>query len=213
MTVDSNATSRGIETWNKKIHIYLGLYFLLFLWLFAVSGLFLNHPRWFHGMPQRDRTERTVQVPAEGDDLERAKAVAKQLGITGEILTARVPPKPGLFNFRIFRPNRLANVSVDLQTNTATIQTVRGRLTGVLENMHTFSGVRDIWGEAQSKRDWIYTWIWSISMDLLCVGLVILVLSSYYMWYLLRDKWAWGLVAFVLGVVACGFFLVGMGRL
>jgi hypothetical protein len=50
-------------------------------------------------------------------------------------------------------------------------------------------------------------------MDLLCVGLVILVLSSYYMWYLLRDKWAWGLVAFVLGVVACGFFLVGMGRL
>ena len=105
-----------------------------------------NHPRWFHAMGQRDKMERAVQVPAEGDDLEKAMAVAKQLGITGEILTARVPPKQGLFNFRIFRPNQLANVSIDLHTGTATIQTNRGQLPAVLENLHTFSGVRAIWG-------------------------------------------------------------------
>ena len=34
------------ETWNKKLHYYLGLYFLLFLWLFSFTGLLLNHPRW-----------------------------------------------------------------------------------------------------------------------------------------------------------------------
>ena len=34
---------RSWRTWNQKLHIYLGLYFLVFLWLFAVSGLLLNH--------------------------------------------------------------------------------------------------------------------------------------------------------------------------
>lgn len=37
---------KWIETWNRKIHIYLGLYFLFFLGLFSISGLVLNHPQW-----------------------------------------------------------------------------------------------------------------------------------------------------------------------
>ena len=36
----------ALESWNRRIHYYLGLYFLLFLWLFSFTGLLLNHPRW-----------------------------------------------------------------------------------------------------------------------------------------------------------------------
>ena len=51
-------------------------------------------------------------------------------------------------------------------------------------------------------------------MDLLCVGLIDPRLEFLnHTWNLLRDKWAWGLVAFVLGLAACGFFLVGLGQL
>ena len=60
--------SGWFETWNKKLHIYIGLYFLLFLWLFSISGLFLNHPPWFHSMgPERTREERPVEIPDATD--------------------------------------------------------------------------------------------------------------------------------------------------
>ena len=32
----------SLEAWNKKLHIYLGLYFLFFLWLFAPLWLVLR---------------------------------------------------------------------------------------------------------------------------------------------------------------------------
>jgi len=32
------------ERWNRKLHFYTGLFLLFFLWLFAFSGLLLNHP-------------------------------------------------------------------------------------------------------------------------------------------------------------------------
>ena len=32
--------------WNRRVHFYLGLYLLFFTWLFAFTGLLLNHPRW-----------------------------------------------------------------------------------------------------------------------------------------------------------------------
>ena len=37
---------RNFTYWNRKFHIYLGLYFLLFLGLFAISGLVLNNTGW-----------------------------------------------------------------------------------------------------------------------------------------------------------------------
>src|SRR5438552_16365501 len=32
------------ERWNRKLHLYVGLFLLFFIWLFAFSGLLLNHP-------------------------------------------------------------------------------------------------------------------------------------------------------------------------
>ena len=47
---DKPPNGRGLrvrfERWNRKLHFYAGLFLLLFIWLFAVSGLILNHPKW-----------------------------------------------------------------------------------------------------------------------------------------------------------------------
>jgi hypothetical protein len=212
--VATTGITRVVETWNKKLHIYIGLYFLLFLWLFGLSGLFLNHPPWFHGGgPQRSSEERAVEFPAAGSDQQKAVVLAQQLGLTGEVLTARFPPRPGHFLFRVFRPNRLANVDVDIERKTAMVGFARGAWNGVLENLHTFSGVREIWGEARPERDWLATSVWSFSMDALAAGLVFLVLSSLYMWWQLRDKRLWGALALFLGCAAAVFFLWGLQRL
>jgi hypothetical protein len=42
----SRDSGPGFERWNRKLHFYAGLFLLFFLWLFAFSGLLLNHPSW-----------------------------------------------------------------------------------------------------------------------------------------------------------------------
>jgi hypothetical protein len=76
--------------------------------------------------------------------------------------------------------------------------------------LHTFSGVPRA---GVPERDWLLTKIWSALMDAVSVGLIFLVLSSLYMWWGLRPKRAWGLVALALGVLTCGLFVVGLRAL
>ena len=51
---------RRFEFWNRKLHYYLGLYFLFFLWLFSLTGLMLNHQQWFSDLYARHETHMTL---------------------------------------------------------------------------------------------------------------------------------------------------------
>jgi hypothetical protein len=44
-------------------------------------------------------------------------------------------------------------------------------------------------------------------MDAVAFGLIVMVFSSYIMWYRLRAKRLGGLVALLAGVISCGAFL------
>jgi hypothetical protein len=50
-------------------------------------------------------------------------------------------------------------------------------------------------------------------MDALAAGLILTVLSSYYMWWRLRTKRRAGSICLAAGVVASGFFVLGLGWL
>src|SRR3954471_13936226 len=77
------------RVWNRKGHYYLGLYFLFFVWLFAFTGLLLNHGSWEFAevWPNRKVStyERRIELPSAGDRVARAKDLLRQLGIHGEI--------------------------------------------------------------------------------------------------------------------------------
>ena len=199
----------AITKWNRKIHIYLGLYMLLFLWIFSISGLFLNHPDWFKHQPDRSPTEQTVQMPEADSKTEKARALMQQLNLTGEILFQR-QQKPGRFIFVAMRPHKRVFVNVDLQTNVAKLNTVKAQFTATLGILHTFSGVRPIWREAEPQRDWLPTQIWSFSMDALCFGLVFMVASSLYVAFQIKQNRAWCLISLTLGTLLCSFFLWGL---
>jgi len=207
----SNRTSRFLSTWNKKLHIYFGLFSILFLWLFSVSGLILNHPQWFAGFkPDRVKSERPVEMPLHEDSLAKANALKEQLGIKGEIVIRKGPSKPGQFGFLALKPNLRTFVNVNLESGIATVTNVTPNSWAALSELHTFTGVRGMWNESSPTRDWFFTQIWSFSMDALSVGLIFLVISSLYMWYQLKQNRLWGVVAFGLGVFVCAFFIWGL---
>src|SRR4051812_18187851 len=101
----SDRASVVFETWNRKLHYYLGLYFVFFLWLFLLTGLLLNHGQWSIAQTANQRREtrfeRAVQIPANGSDLDRARIVARQLRLVGEIDFPAARQASNRFDFTI----------------------------------------------------------------------------------------------------------------
>jgi hypothetical protein len=198
------------ESWNRRLHYYLGLYFLLFLWLFSFTGLLLNHPRWPLSRIPNDANpayERTIDAPSGATDLARARDVVRQLGLAGDIDWPPAAQAPDRLDFNIAYPKQAAQVAVDLARKRATIRQVDRRFWSAFRIMHTFSGSR--YNAPGTSRDWIVTTVWVAAMDALAAGLLLMVCGSYYMWYRIKPERTLGWMALLAGCLACGVFVFG----
>jgi hypothetical protein len=202
----------SFQAWNRKTHIYLGLYFLTFLWLFAVSGILLNHSQWkFHDFwPDRMEsvTTRAIRTPPEGDRMATAHHLMTQLGISGEIDWTSRSQVEGHFDFRVTMPGRITNIKTDSVKGEATLQRIDVNWWGVLKMLHVFTGVRKT--SISPERDWLMTKIWSFSLDTVAVGLILMVCSGYYMWWVVKKRHAVGAIVLFVGFAVCGFFVTGL---
>ena len=195
--------------WNRRVHFYLGLYLLFFTWLFAFTGLLLNHPRWQFAQfwPNRlqSTTEHTLGSVTAVADIDRARDVMRQLGIAGELQWPSAPPADGPFTFQVSRPGLVVDVKADLRAGRATVQRTQLNAWGVMHVLHTFTGAPA--ADSRNRRDWTLTTVWALSMDAVAAGLIVMVLGSYVMWFRLRAKHPGGIVALALGFVSCGAFI------
>lgn len=203
--------TQSLLKWNRKLHLYLGLYFIVFLWLFAASGLLLNHA-WsfteFWSQRRQSTTQHAITRPQANTDLGRARDLMQQLGIAGEVERTTTHRTPDRFDFRAVRPGRVLEVKADFGNQTAEIQEVRVNGWGAMRALHTFTGVRP--GPAQGERDWWLTRLWSLCMDALAVGLILLVASSLVMACEQRAKWLLAGLVLGFGLLVCGFFVFGL---
>jgi hypothetical protein len=202
----------GFTIWNRKLHYYLGLYFLFFLWLFALTGLLLNHSSWAFAQffPNRKVTkfERPIRPPVSGGDLDQARDLMGQLGIDGEVAWSGARSDPARLDFNVSRPGRIFQIQADLKQSRASVMLTEYNVWGVVRTLHTFVGVSP--DDPRNRRDWAVTTVWALSMDAVAAGVVIMVLSGIYMWWGLREKRKPGLVALVLGISVCGLFAFGL---
>jgi hypothetical protein len=212
--VDSAGDQRVIGTarvWNRKLHYYLGLYLLFFLWLFAITGLVLNHGTWIPS-PQSGRTvvnyDQSIQRLDGKGALDDARSVMRQLNIEGEIDWVATPTAPGRFDFRVSRPGENHEIKVDLNAGVAAVQRTNLNGWNVARILHTFTGVRA--ADARSARDWIVTTIWALAMDAVALGLVLMVATSLWIWWNLKGKRPGGAAALALGCLVCGWFVAGL---
>lgn len=204
--------SARFRLWTRRLHTWVGLYLLLFLWLFSVSGLVLNHSKWavaqFWKARQESTAERTIRVPNAAGDVAIAAELMRQLAVVGELGETKRRPD-GAFDFQVVRPGRVVRVAARLDSGRATVTTTRLNGWGVLDALHKLTGVKV--GEPALTRDWVLTRVWALAMDALALGMVFLVVSAVYLWYRLPAKRRPGLVALALGAVCCAFFLYGLG--
>jgi hypothetical protein len=195
--------------WNRRVHFYLGLYLLFFTWLFACTGLLLNHPRWQFAQfwPNRiqSTTEHTIAAMTGLNDTDRARDLMRHLGIVGELQWPGAQPVNGPLTFHVNRPGLNVEVKADLRAGHATVQRTQLNAWGVMQVLHTFTGAPA--ADSRNRRDWTLTTVWALSMDAVAAGLIVMVLGSYVMWFRLREKRVGGFVALALGFISCGTFI------
>jgi len=201
-----------IERWNRKLHTYVGLCLLFFIWLFFFTGLLLNHSQWrfaeFWPNRKQSRQEYQIQPPSGGSDLTQARALMLQLGIVGEVEWTTTRADQSRFDFRISRPGHVSEVKADFSAGRATVERIDMNAWGVARILHNFTGVR--MADRRNQRDWIFTELWAWAMDALAGGLIFMVLSSLYMWFELRTKRLWGTMVVSAGLLSCALFCVGL---
>jgi len=203
------SSANTLESVNRKFHYYLGLYFLLFLWLFSMTGLMLNHQQWFRNLYERQETsyDTTIDTPTGETTVARTRAVMRQLTLHGEIDWPASQPV-GHIDFNVSRPNGSAQVRVDLNAKKAYVKEFDNGTLHAVQIFHTFSGSR--FNQPASRRDWFVTSLWVWAMDALAAGLIVMVLGSYYMWWRLKKKRGLGLVVLTTGFALCGAFIAGL---
>jgi hypothetical protein len=198
--------------WTRRLHYYIGLYLLFFCWLFALTGLLLNHSNWEFAQfwPKRVQSSsaQDLRAPNGDTDLTRARDLMQQLGIAGDIQWPTRQPVDGPFTFQVSRPGQVVEVKADLTTRRATLQRTDLNTWGVMHVLHTFTGVRST--DPANDRDWVLTTVWAVTMDAVAIGLILMVFSSYIMWFRLKPKRRAGVVALALGILCCGLFVVGL---
>src|SRR6267143_1807667 len=200
------------EGWNRKLHFYAGLFLLFFMWLFAFSGLLLNHPTWSFAESWNKRKERnyereiTIPGPEAKGDLGQAREILRPLGIEGEILWTTTRTDANLFDFQVRRPGHFFFIKADFAKQRVTVRQSDVNLWGVIKVLHTFTGVQ--MDDPRNSRDWALTSLWAFSMDAVASGLIFMVLSSLYMWFKLPEKRLPGGVVLGLGSLICGLFCI-----
>ena len=204
----------GFGRWNRRLHFLAGLFLLFFMWLFAFSGLLLNHPSWSFAESWNNRKETNYErgIAAPGPevkgDLGQAREILRQLGIEGEILWTTTRTNATQFDFQVRRPGHFFFIKADLAQRRVTVRQSDVNLWGVIKVLHTFTGVQ--MDDARNSRDWALTSLWALSMDAVAAGLIFMVLSSLYMWFELPQKRLPGAVVLGLGSLSCGLFCLGL---
>lgn len=204
----------GFERWNRKLHFYTGLFLIFFLWLFAFTGLLLNHPTWtFHEFwSNRKQTsyERGIAPPGPNaiGDLGQARDIMRQLGIDGEILWTTTRTDASQLDFQVRRPGHFFVIKANWEQKRAAVQRSDVNLWGVMKILHTFDG--NVADDPRNSRDWALTSLWAYSMDAVAAGLIFMVVSSLYMWLRLPKKRLAGAIVLGLGSLTCGLFCVGL---
>ena len=210
----SPRTLRAMDAWNRKLHNYVGLFLLTFIWLFSLSGILLNHSTWAFAQSWPSRvessTEIDIQIPPDGTELSRARHLMHQAEISGEI--NRIAPHTDEANsgidVQVLKPGRNTEIKANFETRKAVVKQIQTNAWGVVQWLHTFTGVR--MNNPEMERDWVVTRLWSLSIDAVCLGMIFLVASSLCMCYpqVRKRNLGWGFLGG--GTVTCLFFIYGL---
>ncbi len=190
----------------RKLHIHLGLFLLLFIWLFSFTGLLLNHGNWKFASFWNERKESTIDfiIPTTPLRNPEPEEILRFLKITGEVDLQK--KTANLLQFRVHSPGMVRDLEINLANGKGSGKVIQFNLWGKLRTLHTFNGITKE-NHLQYPNWWI-TRVWRYSMDVIAIGLIIICISSWVMWHRVRKDYKFGYVILVTSLLLSGYFLL-----
>ncbi|MEX2233819.1 MAG: hypothetical protein WD824_16760 [Cyclobacteriaceae bacterium] len=198
---------KNLNFWNRKLHIHLGLFLLLFIWLFSISGLLLNHGSWEFASfwEQRKQKESVTEMtlPAGLDSAGLLHMVMGKLEISGEVTNVKY--SADAFDFRVGSPGFGRDLHIDLAKGTVSQKEYELNVWGKIRTLHTFNGVDK--NDIDKQANWVITQVWRFAMDGIAVALIFLCVSSWIMWYKIRKDYNWSAAVLIAGFLTSFYFV------
>lgn len=181
--------NKTVYVWTRDLHLCFGLFVSPFVLLFAVSTLMFNHT-WRPGEAGETvrGPELPVEIPEGAEGIEQAKAVMRQLGVSGEI--QNLFRRKERLTVPIMAPGRRATVRVDLARGVATVEAQETGFWDGLLYLHKSPGPH----VAAIRGNWVFTRIWRWMADSVVCLVLFISASGIYMWIVLKAERRVGLV-------------------
>lgn len=191
---------------SRKLHIHLGLLLLIFIWLFSLTGLILNHGNWKFASFWEEREESIINFTVPDSVLKNPSPEAramKFLKISGEVQLQQKTSE--ILEFRVQSPGIVNDVHIDLANGSGTKKVLKYNMWGKLRTLHTFNGMNK--ENPSQSPNWVITNIWRFAMDAIAIGLIIICVSSWMMWYKVRKEYKMGYVILISSFITAGYFI------
>jgi hypothetical protein len=185
----SPAWKRKIAQWSRWLHVYLSMVSFAILFIFAVTGLTLNHQQWFA------KQQKTTQYKGQLDprwltgnvaNLEIVEYLRTHQNISKAVNDFRVDDGQVSVSFK--GPGYEATVFIDRQTGAYDVTETKMGLAAILNDLH-------------KGRDSGKAWGWVI--DVSAVFMTFVSLSGIVLILFLQKRRFSGLIAGAAGAVLC----------
>jgi hypothetical protein len=194
---------RLLLKWARTAHVYLTLFGLVLLLMFAVTGFLLRHEEWFVDERKTHEHTTTGTIPpnylAPLDELMVVEILRKDLGVTGALDRPEGAQEPGAERpglqkegddklRAVFRgPGRECEASIRLADGATTVTHRSWGLVRVLTDLHR--GKSTVTGP-----------VWGLVVDGVSILFVIVSITGLILWSSLRNRARHGLLVIGLGL-------------
>lgn len=185
----------------RRTHMYLALFLTPWLIIYALSGLVLNHAKFFMrpdgqlAAPFEKVEEREYKAAfsADADARMIGAQVLEDLGLSGTFNTQGGPQQPKLV---ILRHSTFALHRITWFRN-------EGRLLIEKQQFNTPTFLNRTHFRHGYEQPFVSAKIWAVIVDLVVVALLFWVLSGLWMWWEIKPARLWG---GVFGLIGLGIF-------
>jgi len=207
--MEINRQKKNLVKWNQKIHIYLGLFLLLFIWLFGISGLLLNHHWEFANSWEKRKVisyDKTIEISQEREKHTLVHEIMNKLNLNGSIVNLRYSTDSIYLNFIAVQPGIRYEIQAGLNDGKIMIKETRLDQWEIMRSLHKLRNPTH--NEQGEQYQPVVAFIWSFSMDIVSAGLIIICLGGWYMWLQVgRKRFYLGLISITGGFILCIYIL------
>ena len=194
---------------SKDPHVHW-LMLPFFIMLIGFSGLLLNH-HWEFAKFWENRKEikydKTIQLSGEREQDALIHEIVNTLHLKGSIINPRFSDDSVLLKFIVAKPGTRYDVQANLNEGKILITEAKFNNWGTMRNLHTIRNPSP--EELGNRYPSIWASVWSITIDILSVGLIILCLGGWYLWlHVERKRFYFGLISIAGGFIICIYFLL-----